>query len=458
MSSRFLSPSFRFSHRTLWLDHFFQHLKKYFSSSLRSCSSGPVKLRIKPDSPLIDEILSVTVSGLDPFQEITVMATTTSDSKNDIFGSYGHFRASADGFVDLGCDPSVNGTYTGVEPMGLFWSMIQNPLQRRQYARLIKKDSTTPAVYNLAVFSKHVTSECLWQSKVKPLAHTEIQRWYQKPNIKKISVDEKGIYGSLYIPEERESNKPLPAVIDLYGSNGGLVETRAALLASRGFVTFSLPYCMYKDLPNSYIDTDFEYFEKAVEWFVNHPSVYSKNGIGVVGTSFGGSVALYMAAHCPEVKAAVSLSGPPVFFLCGLRHKGKYVSSVGMKFSTFEEDDHYPGTFMNEWKLDYTKIFTTPAFSLAKVLVVVGDDDKIVKADAYKKWLQSLPISELSNIELVVYPGTGHLIEPPYTPLFHTCYASLYGCAIRYGGITVPHIQAQENVWYKMQEFFRKHL
>lgn len=451
---------FRFSQRRLWLDRFSRGLQKQDFSSTSSqkklCRPGPVKLTVSQEKPLIDENLSVSVSGLDSFQEITVMATTASESnKKYTFGSYGHFKASADGLVDLSRDPSLNGTYTGVEPMGLFWSMIQNPNQR-QYARLIKYDSTTAVVYNLSVLSQHVSSEYLWRSDLKRLTHTEIQRWYKKPKIKKISVDKKGIYGSLFIPEESENGLPLPAVIDIYGTNGGLIESRAALLASRGFITFSLPYFLYKDLPNTHLDINFEYFQKAIDWFVNHPSVLAQNGIGILGSSFGGTLSFYLAAHCPEVKAAISINGPPAFFLSGIRHNGKKIPSVGIECSTFKEDDQ--GIFTNAWKIDETKTFTIPASSLAKFLFIVGNDDKLLESDNYKKWLPRNPVSKQSDIELVVYPDTGHLIEPPYTPLFHTCYASLFGCTLRYGGTSTPHAKAQENAWLKIQEFFKKHL
>ena len=44
---------------------------------------------------------------------------------------------------------------------------------------------------------------------------------------------------------------PFPAVIDMFGGVGNLVEIRAALLASRGFLTLALGYLAYKDLPST---------------------------------------------------------------------------------------------------------------------------------------------------------------------------------------------------------------
>jgi hypothetical protein len=54
---------------------------------------------------------------------------------------------------------------------------------------------------------------------------------------------------------------PFPAVVDMFGTGGGVIEFRAALLASRGFVTFHLAYFDYEDLTSSVYDLDFAYFK-----------------------------------------------------------------------------------------------------------------------------------------------------------------------------------------------------
>lgn len=53
---------------------------------------------------------------------------------------------------------------------------------------------------------------------------------------------------------------PFPAVIDMFGTAGGILEFRSALLASRGFACLSLPYFRYEDLPETMFDLDLEYF------------------------------------------------------------------------------------------------------------------------------------------------------------------------------------------------------
>ena len=49
------------------------------------------------------------------------------------------------------------------------------------------------------------------------------------------------------------------AVLDVYGSTGGLAEYRAAMLASRGFTSFALAWALYDDLPPG-IHVQYDYF------------------------------------------------------------------------------------------------------------------------------------------------------------------------------------------------------
>lgn len=66
---------------------------------------------------------------------------------------------------------------------------------------------------------------------------------------------------------------PFPAVIDLFGGAGGLIEFRAGLLASRGFAVLALAFFAYEDLPKGLTQLDLDYFEEAVELLLRHPKV-----------------------------------------------------------------------------------------------------------------------------------------------------------------------------------------
>lgn len=66
---------------------------------------------------------------------------------------------------------------------------------------------------------------------------------------------------------------PFPAILDLWGASGGVIEYRGALLSSHGIMTLSLPYFRYDDLPRSMNKLEIGYLEEAAEWLYKHPQV-----------------------------------------------------------------------------------------------------------------------------------------------------------------------------------------
>ena len=53
-------------------------------------------------------------------------------------------------------------------------------------------------------------------------------------------------------------------MIDMFGFAGGLMESRAAMLASHGFAALSLPIFNYQDLPPTVEHVNFTYFEVCI--------------------------------------------------------------------------------------------------------------------------------------------------------------------------------------------------
>ena len=104
----------------------------------------------------------------------------------------------------------------------------------------------------------------------------------------------------------------------MWAFSGGLREDRAALLAANGFAALAIAYCYYEDLPEQYGLFQLSYFESAIDWLISQPKVKS-GGVGLVGLSNGGTLALALAAQLGhKVKAVVSVSGYPIFIGCSL--------------------------------------------------------------------------------------------------------------------------------------------
>ena len=152
-------------------------------------------INLKPKSSLLDKITKINISRLKPLQNITLGAEIVGD-KGEKFESHAHFIADRDGEVDVCRDPSLGGSYSGVSPMGLLWSMKPAPGQRKG-TRLMKSDVTKPYNIILNCFDDHVTPN---ESSLKPLSSVTFQKWYMAEGVKRIPVREGRIRGTLFLP------------------------------------------------------------------------------------------------------------------------------------------------------------------------------------------------------------------------------------------------------------------
>lgn len=408
-----------------------------------------VRIGADPADALVDEKLWITVDGLSPDQPVTIKASLNEDNKR--FSSYGCYTCTERGQVDLGTQPSVHGTYTGVDPMGLLWSMSQEPCHEG-YIRLQKRDVTTPIVVNITVFKGHLTWKNLFDPHLKPLAECQIYRRYMAKSVRREKVRQGNIRGALFTPPGRG---PFRGVIDMFGSGGGLIEHRAALLASRGFCVLALAFFAYEDLTTSFPDITADYFIEASEWFSRLPRVLS-SGIGVIGLSKSGEFALEMARHSSAVKAVVLVNAVPFY------------SEVPLKFSKGDipcSVFYFDGIVPTPYGLDLTgsqkpsdEFFIKAWESNASVLCIVGGDDHCLSPHLTDHFLKLVPRKHQHRYHVIKYPGAGHLIEPPYAPHCISSFHKQFGYYFYWGGETQDHSFAQEDSWRRILHFLTSKL
>ena len=87
---------------------------------------------------------------------------------------------------------------TGVETMGLFWSMLQSPGQRKGL-RFAHLDVDTPIVIDLSLYKGHIDTHTLQDSI--PITSTKIHRWYKADNVERIPVRCGNIRGVVLKPK-----------------------------------------------------------------------------------------------------------------------------------------------------------------------------------------------------------------------------------------------------------------
>ncbi|XP_051809479.1 acyl-coenzyme A thioesterase 1-like isoform X2 [Acanthochromis polyacanthus] len=212
--------------------------------------SSQVRLRLLPSAKcLFDEPVQVKVGGLRSKQLVTMRARST-DEKGVMFSSSATYRADGNGEIHLDRDPSLSGSYFGVEPMGLLWSMKPDTLHKR----FIKTSSLNPQVVKLSVHE---------EEEGKMLAEVINERFLIGDGVSRLPVKEGNIRGALFTPPGRG---PFPAVLDLYTFGGGLSEKRASLLATRGFVVLTVSLYGHDDQAKNIKEIHLDYFEEAIEF------------------------------------------------------------------------------------------------------------------------------------------------------------------------------------------------
>ncbi|XP_048251941.1 acyl-coenzyme A amino acid N-acyltransferase 1-like [Haliotis rufescens] len=406
-----------------------------------------VCVNVSPRVALVDERVSITVTGLRPVQRVTVQSWLKQGEA--VFRSNAHFLADGQGQIDVSHHVSYGGTYRGVDSMGLFRSMKPVPGASRK-TRILKDDVMTPLVFTLSVMDGHIAFDDLQLPRTVELATGELERWYKHPTVHRIVVREGPLRGTLFLPP---GEGPFPGLIDMSGSIGGLVEYRAALLASRGFACFALSYFRYDDLPSSMADIDFDYILGAVDWLASHPHV-QVGGIGVIGASKGGEVAFLLGMTTNKIRCSCQHCFEQ-YFCDNTACKLNVGDILMLNTNNLKYTDE--GVYLKD-NLSYG-IEVIPAWkNNAQILYLLGEDDGVMPIDHAKYFIETCPEEKRKNIELVSYPGTGHRIEPPYMPMYRTLYHPVLGMTLVVGGHPEAHAAAEEDAWRRLLNFLHKHL
>jgi hypothetical protein len=157
--------------------------------------------------------LRIRVGGLQPRQRVTVRAR----AENWNWEAWGTFVADGLGRVDPPRQAPLEGTYRGVEPMGLFWSMVE----------------TTPGLGALGnAFALSAEADG------RPVAERAIFRAPRDSAVAARSLLEGDLAGQFFVPPVVRG----PPVLVLSGSGGGVDAFSAGLLASHGFPALSLAH------------------------------------------------------------------------------------------------------------------------------------------------------------------------------------------------------------------------
>lgn len=409
---------------------------------------------------LHDVPTTLKAGGLPPHSPVTLSASLI-DEKGIEICSCAHYVTDGAGNVDVRTAESVGGSYEGVFPAGLLTTLAPAPHEFQSH-RLFRRNTSLPWKIQVSVLNAHQPPG----TKAEVMAKVEMERLLMGPGVRRLPVREGRVRGALYLPP---GDGPFPGIIDMFGSIGGLMEFRSALLASRGFASLSLAFFDYDDLPNTTENLDLSYFEEAVEVLLAVPEVIPDR-CGAVANSRSGDILLSMATLLPAVKAVVGVSCSTIALGSTLIYKGKiFKQGYDMDQITFEKTNRGPwvGSLQQQFTTDNPAMIPVEeADEDTHFLLAVGDDDPWGFQHSLAPFRERMLSHNRHNFETVLYPGTGHIIEPPYNAFnyqsFHrhipTKEHLTKGIIFQWGGKPHSTCTAQEDFWRRMRTFLMNHV
>jgi len=413
-----------------------------------------------PDS-LADAPLGVHVSGLQP-TEVVELRLSMQDAAGGRWRSRAVFRADLDGQVDAATSASETGTYLGVDPTGLLWSMQPEGAARPLPFPVKKREG------QLDFMPAGFTLEMVQAGQVRDTR--SVRRWIGGPDVTAAAVEHAGLTAHLYMPARaRTDGRRHPAVITLGGSEGGIqsADMYAAWLASHGFVAMSVAYYRMPGLPKDLVRVPIDPVFTAVDWLQAQRFV-DPSGIGVMGGSWGGTIAMAAAAHDPRLHAVVSFVGSPAPFR-GIRRDvapadfravdepGLTLAGKELPFLPYREDARW----LDEQDAEAQALLGAALLPIEKIqgplMLVAGGDDRLGDsgnmAAVAQRYLARHPRTYPDR--LLYFSDAGHLISPLWQP---TTYRHDLGPHLEVGGTPLGYARADRESGAAVIAFLRSAL
>ncbi|MEM8887464.1 MAG: acyl-CoA thioesterase/bile acid-CoA:amino acid N-acyltransferase family protein [Bacteroidota bacterium] len=438
------------------------HFYFLFLSSILShtCLAQTASLEISGQTQFVSDTCSIRVKGLAPNQVATISARIL-DQRNRPWLSSASFKANKEGLIDLTTQAPFEGSYTGVDPMGLFWSASY---------RGLSPDSTNAVFSRRALFT--YATQIYLEVDGQVLDSLRFARKFLGEDVRRDSVANGDLKAIYYQPQKP---KVKGALIVLAGSDGGITSAdwRAALLASHGIPALALAFFDYEGLPEDLIELPLEYLDQAVKFLKgkNHER------IGILGFSKGSEFTLAYASKMSHDLAAVVAISPSTYVWQGINRNVDVKSSwtkdgQALDFVKWQYNQEVIGMLRSSGPKRFSLLYThslqaTDSLSLKKAelnldkarcpsLLIAGTDDGSWPADVMVERLyqQKKSIRPDAPIEKMIFPDAGHLIYFDFLPATDS---RRQGPQI-FGGNISANAYARRKAWPRILTFLYEHL
>ncbi len=429
----------------------------------------PPTVRVTPASPVLDgDPVSVVISGLSSEKEAVVIGERVVRSqflggKTVLFQSRARFSVGASGKIELGTAIPREGSYSGADPRGLFWSMVPTGLP-------------LPADLKPGQVLLRVEQEG------RPPAAAVIEFTQSVPDV---TVEEvKDFPGAVFAYPN--GKKGLPTLIVLGGAEGGARSVRGEgpKFASRGFAVLVLPYYSppklpmgereIKELPADFVDIPIERLNQARTWIAGRAEADQRR-IGLYGASKGAEFALLAACHLDWVKAVVAVAPSDVIWegwgltvspgtRSSFSFQGKplpfvpYVDFAGEQARLFSGLSVHLRRPHDRGRAAHPEAAVEARIPIERfrgeLMLIAGQDDQLWNSAMMAHNLAERRAAARLRTESLIFSDAGHYLNGTgWAPTTH------YNAGqVQSGGTPAGNAAAQAETWPKMLAFLKRAL
>ena len=435
------------------------------------------QLSVTPSTGPVDAPLHVAMRNLLPGTRVKVSAARP-DARGRNWTAVGVYLADASGTIDVDVSPSLEGSYTGVSPHGLWCSALPvAPEKVHEYLADLREHpelGTSPYLDVSALYTVSIAASI----EGKVIATATATRSYANGIVPEEVTAAGGVRGRFF--PARSGLTPGVPIVVLAGSGGGLPETQAALLASHGHPALAQGIFDYKDLPTTLREIPLESFRAGAEWLKRRTGVQR---LAIMGTSRGSEGAGLAASYFPDefsaaivyvpshltngafgpgitdVVAAWTYAGKPL-----AADRGETDSNNAGDAQHSEEPPGFIGTPY------YLKTWSDPAVSAAVGIpsawmrgpgcaIAGGADERwpsFIGAEQIRRRL--IEHGKADQVEIHVYPGAGHMVSRVGTgvPLSSFVFHPVAKDFEATGGLPNANCEGSFDAWEKVLAFLAK--
>lgn len=423
---------------------------------------------------LAGDVVEVKLEGLPRQSEIELRAERVVfarllGGKRVLFRSQARFQVGPDGRLDLATARPLAGSYTGVDPRGLFWSM---------------QASDEPVASAAAIGEVRIGA---WAGATE-LAHLRVKFRTTIAGLRREEIAEFPGAVLLQPPPDvpGKGRRKRGVIVLLGGAEGGSQAAReeAPKLASRGFVVLGLPYYSppampggpreLPALPADFADIPLERLQQLRDWIATREDLDARR-IVLYGVSKGAEYALLAASHYDWVHAVVAVAPSDVVW----EGFGWGVGTAGTRASFALDGKPLPFLPMHGFIEEYTAFFSGGDLHLRRphdqgraafpervaaaripverfkgpLLLLAGQDDQLWNAAAMAHNILERRVAAGLPTIARIYSDAGHYLNGNgWAPTTH------YDAGReKSGGTPAGNARAQADAWQHLQDFLAAH-